>query len=45
MEHTLKNIMIRAVFKNKDGQKSLEEYNEYKKFWNINPYLESSLKK
>lgn len=45
MEHTPKNIMIRAVFKNKDGQKALEEYNKYKEFWNINPYLESSLKK
>lgn len=44
MEHTAKNIMIRAVFKNKDGEKALEEYKEYKEFWNINPYLEKILK-
>lgn len=44
MEHTPKNIMIRAVYNGEKNEKALEEYKKYKEFWNINPYLEKSLK-
>lgn len=36
MEHTPKNILIRAVKTNKDTKKSEEEYENFKKFWNLN---------
>ncbi|MFA9423833.1 MAG: SAM-dependent methyltransferase, partial [Sedimentibacter sp.] len=36
MEHTPKNILIRAVKTNKDIEKSEEEYESFKKFWNLN---------
>lgn len=44
MEHTPKNIMIRAIYKGEKNQKALKEYETYKKFWNIDPYLEKSIK-
>ena len=44
MEHTPKNIMIRAVYKGEKNEKALLEYKKYKEFWNINPYLEKSIK-
>lgn len=44
MEHTPKNIMIRAVYKGGKNEKALAEYMKYKEFWNINPYLEKSIK-
>lgn len=36
MEHTPKNILIRAVRSNKDNQKAEKEYEDFKKFWNLN---------
>lgn len=36
MEHTPKNILIRAVKTNKDTGKSEIEYEDFKKFWNLN---------
>lgn len=44
MEHTPKNIMIRAIKEKDNNPKALEEYEKYKQFWNINPYLEKSIK-
>jgi len=35
MEHTPKNILIRAVKTNKDTKKSETEYEDFKKFWNL----------
>jgi SAM-dependent methyltransferase len=36
MEHTPKNILIRAVKTDKGNQKSENEYENFKKFWNLN---------
>lgn len=36
MEHTPKNILIRAVKTNKDNVKAEKEYEDFKKFWNLN---------
>ena len=44
MEHTPKNILIRAVKKNDNNLKYIEEYMEFKKFWNIEPYIEKAFK-
>lgn len=44
MEHTPKNIMIRAIYNGKKNEKALDEYKAFKKFWNIDPYLENSIK-
>ena len=35
MEHTPKNILIRAIKTNKDTEKSQKQYDEFKKFWNL----------
>ena len=35
MEHTPKNILIRAVKTNRDIDKAQKEYDEFKKFWNL----------
>ena len=35
MEHTPKNILIRAIKTNKDTSKSHKQYDEFKKFWNL----------
>jgi hypothetical protein len=35
MEHTPKNIMIRATKTNKKNIKALEQYDEFKKFWKL----------
>ena len=44
MEHTPKNILIRAVKKNSlKNLKAVNEYNELKKLWNIEPYIEKAL--
>ncbi|WP_105618782.1 class I SAM-dependent methyltransferase [Vallitalea okinawensis] len=45
MEHTPKNLMIKAVFNDKKSEKALNEYELFKSFWNINPYLERELMK
>lgn len=44
MEHTPKNIMIRAIYKGEKNPKALKEYEIYKNFWNIEPYLEKNIK-
>lgn len=36
MEHTPKNILIRAIKTNKDNIKAEKEYEDFKKFWNLN---------
>lgn len=36
MEHTPKNILIRAVKTNKDVLKAQKEYDSFKDFWNLN---------
>lgn len=36
MEHTPKNILIRAVKTNKDNMRAEKEYEDFKKFWNLN---------
>lgn len=41
MEHTPKNVMIRAFFEdNKNIKKIVNEYNEFKQQWQISPYIE-----
>ena len=35
MEHTPKNILIRAVKTNKNTKSAEIEYQEFKKFWNL----------
>lgn len=44
MEHTPKNIMIRAIYNGQKNEKALVDYMKYKEFWNIEPYLEKSIK-
>lgn len=43
MEHTPKNILIRAFKTNKTNKTAISEYKAFKKFWNINPYLEKAM--
>ncbi len=43
MEHTAKNILIRAVKTGRIKEGSVEEYKKFKNFWNIDPYLEKAL--
>jgi len=46
MEHTPKNIMIRAFFEdNKNIKKTVTQYNEFKKEWQISPYIEEAFGK
>ncbi|MEA3554748.1 MAG: SAM-dependent methyltransferase [Campylobacterota bacterium] len=43
MEHTPKNIMIRAFFEDTSNvDKVVEEYKEFKKQWQISPYIEEA---
>lgn len=35
LEHTPKNILIRAIKINKDKDKALKQYDEFKKIWNL----------
>ena len=44
MEHTPKNIMIRAIYNGQKNEKALVEFMRYKEFWSIEPYLEKSIK-
>ncbi len=42
MEHTPKNLLIRAVKTNKDTEKAQQEYENFKKFWNLSDlYIEN----
>ena len=46
MEHTPKNMMIRAVKSNKDKKESINEYKKFKKQWNLKDlYIEERIKK
>ena len=43
MEHTPKNIMIRAFFEeNTNTEKVVKQYKEFKKEWQISPYIEDA---
>ncbi len=46
MEHTAKNILLRCQKVNKTESekiKALEEYNAFKNYWNITPYLDKKI--
>ncbi|AOT70843.1 class I SAM-dependent methyltransferase [Geosporobacter ferrireducens] len=43
MEHTAKNLLIRAVKGGRNTQEAVEEYINFKSFWKIEPYLEKVL--
>lgn len=43
MEHTPKNILIRAFKKDKDDKEIVNQYKEFKKFWDVDPYLEEAM--
>ncbi len=45
MEHTPKNILIRAIKDKSKKPEVIEEYLEFKKFWNVEPYIESAMGK
>lgn len=45
MEHTPKNLMIKAIFTDKKSERAVKQYEIFKCFWNINPYLEKELMK
>lgn len=43
MEHTPKNILIRAVKSDRIPKSAVEEYKRFKAFWQIDPYMERAL--
>ncbi|TCO74420.1 class I SAM-dependent methyltransferase [Marinisporobacter balticus] len=43
LEHTPKNLLIRAIKTNKKNQEVVEEYRKFKEFWGVNPYFENAL--
>ncbi|SKC85565.1 class I SAM-dependent methyltransferase [Maledivibacter halophilus] len=43
MEHTPKNILIRAFKTGKVNEESVNQYKKFKEFCNINPYLEKAM--
>jgi hypothetical protein len=44
IEHTAKNLMIRAVKTSEAGdERWVEQYRKLKLFWNVTPYLERLL--
>jgi hypothetical protein len=44
IEHTAKNLMIRAIRKSQPGnEKWVEQYRRLKSFWGVTPYLERLL--
>lgn len=43
MEHTAKNLLIRAVKTNKESKTAIAEYKAFKSFWQVEPYLEKAL--
>ena len=43
MEHTPKNILIRAFKKGSYNKECIDEYKEFKRFWNIQPYIEKAM--
>jgi len=40
MEHTPKNLVIRGFKRGTISQRDIVEYNDFKKYWNINPEIE-----
>ncbi|MEN8717856.1 MAG: SAM-dependent methyltransferase [Sulfurovum sp.] len=42
MEHTPKNIMIRAFFEDTNNSKVINQYKEFKNEWQITPYIEEA---
>ena len=45
MEHTPKNILIRAVKDKSQKTEVIKEYLDFKRFWNIEPYIETAMGK
>ena len=46
MEHTPKNVMIRAFFEdNTNIKKTVNQYKEFKNEWQISPYIEEAFGK
>lgn len=43
MEHTPKNILIRAYKTGEINQEALKEYKEFTAFWHVKPYIEQAL--
>lgn len=43
LEHTPKNLLIKAIKRKDQKKKSLNEYHQFKKHWNVNLILESLL--
>ncbi|MFZ5969312.1 MAG: class I SAM-dependent methyltransferase [Bacillota bacterium] len=43
MEHTPKNLLIRAVKSNRTLPTAVMEYKKFKEFWHVEPYLEKAL--
>lgn len=43
MEHTPKNILIRAFKNMKVNKEAVNQYKTFKEFWNIEPYLEKAM--
>lgn len=43
MEHTPKNILIRAFKNNKNDKDAINEYLQFKEFWKVEPYIEKSI--
>lgn len=43
MEHTPKNILIRAFKKDNYSQEAVKTYKAFKDFWSIEPYLEKAM--
>ncbi|QEK11005.1 SAM-dependent methyltransferase [Crassaminicella thermophila] len=43
LEHTPKNLLIRAIRTNKISKNAIEEYKRFKAFWGVSPYFEKGL--
>jgi len=43
MEHTPKNLLIRAIKRKDKSPEDINEYMDFKKFWGIEPYIETAL--
>lgn len=43
MEHTPKNILIRAFKKDNGNKEATLQYMKFKEFWNIEPYIEKAM--
>lgn len=43
MEHTPKNILLRGYKTGKINQQAVKEYNEFKHFWHVKPYIEQAI--